>query len=238
MRIIIGANGGLGRALVDYYSQAEPVIAVSRTAPPVSLAAEVTWVQVAGYQPEHLVPLFEVLTEQLAAGQIISGVISAIGLLHTDSYQPEKRLADLNLAQLQHQYQVNAILPLLLLQQLVPYLPRQQPCSFVQLSAKVGSITDNHLGGWYSYRASKAALNMLLKTAAIELRRTHKQLTIAAIHPGTTDTELSKPFQARLTPDKLYSAQLSAQRIAAVIAQLDPQHSGALWHWDGTLLPY
>jgi NAD(P)-dependent dehydrogenase (short-subunit alcohol dehydrogenase family) len=125
-----------------------------------------------------------------------------------------------------------------LLQWMKPYLPTKQSCFWVQLSAKVGSISDNQLGGWYSYRASKAALNMLLKTAAIELARSHKQLTIAAIHPGTTDTQLSKPFQGRLSADKLFTPAMSAARIAQVIDSLEPAMSGALWHWDGTRLPY
>ncbi len=107
-----------------------------------------------------------------------------------------------------------------------------------QLSAKVGSIEDNYLGGWYAYRSSKAGLNMLLKTASIELKRTHKNLTVAAIHPGTTDTRLSEPFQERISTDKLYSPELSAERIVAVVKNLKPEHTGALWHWDGSRLPY
>lgn len=233
--IVFGAGGGLGQALVNALLDAQltdQVFAVSRQ--PVRFADERVHSQrVDNYEPEALAPL------QAAWQQTqISGVLSAIGLLHTADYQPEKRLAELNLAQLQHQFTVNAALPMLLLQQTLPLLPTKSPSFWVQLSAMVGSITDNKLGGWYSYRASKAALNMLIKTTAIELARTHKQLAVAAIHPGTTDTALSKPFQARLPADKLYSPAQSAARIVDVIQHLTPAQSGGLFHWDGTSLPY
>lgn len=233
--IVFGAGGGLGQALVNALLDAQitdHIFAVSRQ--PVRFAdARVHSQRVDAYEPEALAPL-QAEWQQTE----ITGVLSAIGLLHTADYQPEKRLAELNLAQMQHQFTVNAALPMLLLQQTLPLLPTKSPSFWVQLSAMVGSITDNKLGGWYSYRASKAALNMLMKTAAIELARTHKQLKLAAIHPGTTDTALSKPFQARLPADKLYTPAQSATRIVEVIQNLTPAQSGGLFHWDGTSLPY
>lgn len=232
MIVIFGAAGGLGQALVAHYAaQHQAVLAVSRQAGQSN--DRVTWLQVAGYEPEALESVALALQDQT-----LQGVISTLGMLYDDDFMPEKRLDDLDAEHLLRSYYINAVLPLSLLQWLKPYLPSQQSCFFVQLSAKVGSISDNQLGGWYSYRASKAALNMLLKTAAIELARSHKQLTIAAIHPGTTDTQLSKPFQGRLSADKLYSPRQSAARISAVIDQLEPSVSGGLWHWDGTRLPY
>lgn len=232
MIVIFGAGGGLGQALVSYYvARGDAVVAVSRQAP--ATESDAQWVQVAGYEAEHLGAVTAYIE-----GQVISGVISTLGTLYDDHFMPEKRLDELDAEHMLRSYYVNAVLPLALLQWMKPYLPSKQPCFWVQLSAKVGSITDNHLGGWYSYRASKAALNMLLKTAAIELARSHKQLTVAAIHPGTTDTQLSKPFQGRLSADKLYSPGLSAGRIAAVIERLEPASSGGLWHWDGTRLAY
>jgi NAD(P)-dependent dehydrogenase (short-subunit alcohol dehydrogenase family) len=232
MIVIFGAGGGLGQALVNYYSERhQSVIAISRQPAPADTAAQ--WLQLEGYEAEHLQPLAALLQDVT-----VSGVISTLGTLYDADFMPEKRLDELTTEHMLHSYHVNAVLPLGLLQFMKAYLPAKQPCFWVQLSAKVGSITDNQLGGWYSYRASKAALNMLLKTAAIELARSHKQLTVAAIHPGTTDTQLSKPFQGRLSADKLYSPSLSASRIAQVIEQLDPTQSGALWHWDGTRLAY
>ncbi|WP_417658048.1 SDR family NAD(P)-dependent oxidoreductase [Pseudidiomarina aestuarii] len=232
MYLIFGAGGGLGLALAQHaVARGDAVIAVSRSAQPEAFTSQ--WIQVQGYEPEHLQPVLDAIE-----GQTLAGVVSALGILHTNSFMPEKRLEDLSAEALQQTYYVNAVLPMLLLQALKSHLPTKSPCVWVQLSAKVGSITDNYLGGWYSYRASKAALNMLLKTAAIELKRTHKQLTIAAIHPGTTDTELSKPFQQRLPADKLYTPELSAERIWQVIANLEPEQSGQLFHWDGKQLPY
>lgn len=229
--LVVGAGGGLGNALVTHYlNQGALVTAWSRREAPF-MHDNLQWRVVEGYAPEQL----EAETEQLTE---LDGVISTLGMLHNDDFMPEKHLGAVNAAQLRHSFEVNAILPILLLEHLLPKLPRKQPAFWVQLSAKVGSITDNHLGGWYSYRASKAALNMLLKTASIELGRSHKQLVIAAVHPGTTDTELSAPFQERLPADKLYTPEQSAQRIAQVIENLTTEQSGKLLHWDGTELPY
>lgn len=229
--VVIGAGGGLGKALVTHYlNQGALVTAWSRREAPF-IHESLQWRIVDGYAPHQVESEVMQLTE-------IDGVISTIGMLHNDEFMPEKHLGAVTAEQLRHSFEVNAILPMLLLQQLVRKLPRKQPAFWVQLSAKVGSITDNYLGGWYSYRASKAALNMLLKTASIELGRSHKQLVIAAIHPGTTDTELSRPFQERLPADKLYTPEQSADRIAQVIKNLTTEQSGKLLHWDGTELPY
>ncbi|MGQ4277560.1 SDR family NAD(P)-dependent oxidoreductase [Pseudidiomarina sp. E22-M8] len=229
--LIIGASGGVGQALVEYYlTVGWRVTAWSRSRLSITHDA-LSCVQVQGYHPEQV-------ADAVASLADLSGVISTLGVLHNAEFMPEKHLGAVNAEQLEASFQVNTILPILLLQQLVPKLPRKAPAFWLQLSAKVGSITDNYLGGWYSYRASKAALNMLLKTAAIELARSHKQLVIAAMHPGTTDTGLSKPFQDRLPADKLYSPAQSAARIAAVVEKLATGDSGKLLHWDGTELPY
>jgi NAD(P)-dependent dehydrogenase (short-subunit alcohol dehydrogenase family) len=109
---------------------------------------------------------------------------------------------------------------------------------FAALSARVGSITDNRLGGWHSYRASKAALNMLMVNFAIELRRTHPQAIVAALHPGTVDTALSEPFQRGVVPEKLFVPEISARYLLDVLNQLAPEDSGGLFAWDGARLPY
>lgn len=227
--LIIGAGGGIGKGLVAYYrNRGDRVQAVSRQAPEHD---DPNWLTVPNYEAAQ----WQSIMPRLQQPEV---VISTLGLLHNHAFMPEKRLADVNLDQLHESYRVNAVLPILALQQLQSLLPKKSPCVWAQLSAKVGSISDNYLGGWYSYRASKAALNMLLKTAAVEFKRTHKQLCIAAIHPGTTDTDLSKPFQQRLPADKLYSVAESVERIATVIDQLNAENSGGFWHWDGSPLPY
>ncbi|MCL4409520.1 MAG: SDR family NAD(P)-dependent oxidoreductase [Gammaproteobacteria bacterium] len=250
---VFGAGGGLGRAIVQELltrSAETVVLAVSRQEQPVEVAHErLHWFQLT--TPEHdqgseaaKVTAYQTLLADWHAQDIeLRGVVSTIGWLHGsgpngEDWQPERRIEQLSAEQLQAYFLTNATLPILLLQALKPLLPKNKPAYVAQLGAKVGSISDNHLGGWYGYRASKAALNMLFRTAAIEFKRTHKQLSLAVIHPGTTDTELSKPFQQRLPADKLYSAELSAQRILQVIADLTPENSGSFYFWDGEKIPY
>ncbi|MEE4342765.1 SDR family NAD(P)-dependent oxidoreductase [Pseudomonas alliivorans] len=158
-------------------------------------------------------------------------VISALGILHQDGAKPEKGLAQLTLASLQASFATNTFAPILLLKHLLPLL-RKQPSTFAALSARVGSIGDNRLGGWYSYRASKAALNQLLHTASIELKRLNHASTVLAIHPGTTDTELSQPFQANVPEGQLFEPAFSAERIIEVVGAHGPTDSGTFWAWD------
>jgi len=182
--LIIGAGGGLGKALVTHYHKAgHQVQALSRQA---SSLPEVCWLQVEDYSAAQL----QAVLPQLYQPDV---VISTLGVLHNDSFMPEKRLADVNLEQLHESFRVNAITPILLLQQLLGLLPKKSACIWAQLSAKVGSISDNYLGGWYSYRASKAALNMLLKTAAVDSSGQCNSFTILLICMSTSD-ETSKTY--------------------------------------------
>lgn len=159
-------------------------------------------------------------------------VISTLGILHQGGARAEKSLAQLDLAGLQASFATNAFAPILLLKHLLPLL-RKGPATFAALSARVGSIGDNRLGGWYSYRASKAALNQLLHTASIELKRLNPAATVLALHPGTTDTALSRPFQANVPAEKLFEPAFAAQRILEQIERLGPSRSGGFWAWDG-----
>ncbi|OLU24954.1 short-chain dehydrogenase [Pseudomonas sp. PA15(2017)] len=158
-------------------------------------------------------------------------VISTLGILQHDGAKAEKALSQLNLASLQATFATNTFAPILLLKRLLPLL-RKQPATFAALSARVGSIGDNRLGGWYSYRASKAALNQLLHTASIELKRLNPASTVLAIHPGTTDTQLSQPFQANVPEGQLFEPAFSADRIIELIAAHGPDDSGSFWAWD------
>ncbi|MCH5510522.1 SDR family NAD(P)-dependent oxidoreductase [Pseudomonas syringae] len=158
-------------------------------------------------------------------------VISTLGILHQDGAKAEKGLAQLTLASLQASFATNTFAPILLLKHLLPLL-RKQPSTFAALSARVGSIGDNRLGGWYSYRASKAALNQLLHTASIELKRLNQASTVLAIHPGTTDTELSQPFQANVPEGQLFEPAFSAERIIEVVGAHGSTDSGTFWAWD------
>lgn len=136
------------------------------------------------------------------------------------------------------QFMVNSIGPLLLAKSVIPLMPKSRISHFAVLSAMVGSITDNRLGGWYGYRASKAALNQFMRTLAVESRRSRPRLCITAIHPGTTDTSLSRPFQANVKPGKLYTTAQSAERILQVVTAGQPEQSGRFVNWDGKPLPW
>ena len=164
-------------------------------------------------------------------------VVHCAGILHENGVQPEKSLGQCEASSISRVFQVNSIGPLLLAKALIPLMPRRSAAHFAVLSAMVGSIADNHLGGWYAYRASKAALNQLMRTLSIECRRSHPGLCVTAIHPGTTDTGLSRPFQANVKAGKLYTPEQSAARILKVVGASGPGQSGQFVNWDGTPIP-
>ena len=165
-------------------------------------------------------------------------VVHCAGILHEPGLQPEKSLRQCDPEALQRILTVNSIGPLLVAKHLIPLVPRRQPAHFAVLSAMVGSIGDNRLGGWYGYRASKAALNQLLRTLSIECKRTHPGLCVTAIHPGTTDTQLSQPFQGNVKPGKLYTPEQSAKRIIEVVTAGSPEDTGRFVNWDGKTIPW
>ena len=165
-------------------------------------------------------------------------VINSAGILHEDTLQPEKSLDQCKQETLIRIFQVNSIGPLMLAKAVLPLIPKNRPGHFAVLSAMVGSIGDNRLGGWYGYRASKAALNQFMKTLAVECHRSHPQLCITSIHPGTTDSELSRPFQANVKPGKLYTPSQSAERILRVVSAGQAEDSGRFVNWDGKPIPW
>lgn len=161
-----------------------------------------------------------------------------VGLLHDGPFQPEKSLRSLSSEQLLRYFQVNAIGAGLLAKHLMGVLRHSEPSLFAAVSAKVGSIGDNRLGGWYGYRASKAALNMLIKTTALEYERRCPKTQVILLHPGTTDTELSEPFQGNVPPGKLFSVERTVRQLLEVLARVSPGDSGKFFSWDGTELPW
>ena len=165
-------------------------------------------------------------------------VICTSGILREGEIRPEKRIADIDAEALVRLYRVNALGPMLLARELWPLLKGDHALRFSAISARVGSISDNRLGGWYAYRASKAALNQLMRTLSIELARANPNACVATLHPGTVDTDLSKPFQGGVPADKLFSADDSAGRMWAVLDGLTPQDSGTLFAYDGSVIPY
>lgn len=220
--LVIGASGGIGSAFVDAL-RADPrcggVDALHRRSiPPIDFADEDSIAAAA----------------QAFADRRFHLVINAAGVLHRDGFMPEKKLADVNQAQLAATFQANTFGPALLIRHFAPRLDRQRGV-MAMLSAKVGSIGDNRLGGWLSYRASKAALNMVVKTAAIELARTAPNAVLVALHPGTVDTALSAPFRGAQIGR---SPALAAAQMLAVLDGLTPADSGAFVAYDGERLPW
>ena len=230
--VVIGATGGLGRALVDRLiveGKHQTVWAISRT------GKEVAGAQALAADLEDEASLAETARRigQCAAPTLI---VLATGVLH-DGFQPERSLRQLEADHMLRDYRVNAVGPALAAKHLLPLTPRDRRAVFAALSARVGSIGDNRLGGWHSYRASKAALNMILRNLAIEMARSHPLAVIAGLHPGTVDTGLSAPFQKGVAEGRLFTPDYSAERLLAVMAALTPADSGGGFGWDGARIP-
>ncbi len=160
-------------------------------------------------------------------------VIVATGILHDGEITPEKSLKDLSAEKFHRLFEANTITPALIAKHFLPTLNRTRPSRFAALSARVGSISDNQLGGWYAYRASKAALNMVIKTAAIETGRRNRQAIVVGLHPGTVESTLSLPFQANVANGKLFTPDYAAQKLLDVLETLTPDHSSKCFAWDG-----
>jgi NAD(P)-dependent dehydrogenase (short-subunit alcohol dehydrogenase family) len=227
--LVFGASGGIGAACVDLLAPQPNVAAVyaaSRTAP-------APW----NFSLEDEGSIAGVAAAAAAAGPL-DLVIVATGVLHAENLLPEKTWRSLDAAALARAFAVNATGPALIAKHTLGLLRRDAKSVFACLSARVGSIEDNRLGGWHAYRASKAALNMLLRSCAVELRQRNPGALCVALHPGTVDTRLSKPFQAGVEPAKLFTPQRSARALLGVLDRLTPADSGRLWAWDGRPIPF
>ncbi len=165
-------------------------------------------------------------------------IINCVGVLHQGAMQPEKSLRQLNAEQLLHYFQVNSIGAVMLAKHMQPLLKHRDRAIFATISAKIGSIGDNYSGGWYGYRASKAALNMFMRTTAIEYKRTCPRAIVVTLHPGTTDTQLSRPFQRNVPPEKLFPVDRTVQQLLTVLDRLQESDSGEFFSWDGSRLPW
>lgn len=172
--------------------------------------------------------------ERASQDQPLDLVIVANGILHDGDIMPEKSLKELSAEKFHRLFEVNTITPALIAKHFLPQLNRDHPSIFAALSARVGSISDNRLGGWYAYRSSKTALNMLIRNAAIETGRRNKQAIIVALHPGTVDSDLSRPFQGNVPDGKLFTPEYAAQKLSQVLQNLTSDQSGKCFAWDGT----
>jgi NAD(P)-dependent dehydrogenase (short-subunit alcohol dehydrogenase family) len=235
--LVVGASGGIGRALTTQLAadqQIASVLAWSRRPRPSDDDAENAKITHASVDITDEASIIA----GLAGVTHLDLVIVATGLLHDTSRQiaPEKTWRSLDADQMARSFAVNTIGPALLAKHTLPLFPRDRRAIYAALSARVGSIGDNRLGGWHSYRAAKAALNQIIRTLAIELARTHKQTVCVGLHPGTVATGLSKPFQSGVTAEKLFTPEQSATYLLGVIGALTPAHSGNIFAWDGQVI--
>lgn len=236
--VVVGVTGGLGGALARTLAaqgRYDQVVGLARRRPD-------DWPD----SPDR--PFIEAdirREEDLAASaQVLRGlgsldrVVVATGLLHGSGVAPEKTMRSLNAETLAELFAVNAVGPAMVAKHLLPLTPRDRSSVFAALSARVGSISDNRLGGWYGYRASKAALNMLIATLAIEHRRTRPQGICVALHPGTVLTELSAPFRKGDADETTFRPAGAAQSLVAVMDGLGNDDNGGFFAWDGSRIEW
>lgn len=234
--LIIGASGGIANALIEQFSQDAELahlVTISRQ------ALEERSSKHQHYQLDSNVESqIAGFVDEQKKRFLFTDIICCTGILHSDgsnsntALKPEKRLEDMQQAQFAEYFKVNTILPAMWIKHAVK-LVHKESATVTVFSARVGSISENELGGWYGYRASKAALNMIVKTAAVEYKRRSPNTTLVCYHPGTVDTELSKPFQANVKPGKLFTPEFTAQQLIKYTDALSPEQSPYYLDWDG-----
>lgn len=233
--VVFGASGGIGGAFVEILA-ADPrcgvIYAGARSA-----------IEAAGNAVPFQFDLLDETSLAEAAKRIGDGgpldlVIVATGVLHSEGLKPEKTYRSLDPNAMAAAFAVNATGPALIAKHVLPFLARDRKAIFAAVSARVGSISDNRLGGWHAYRASKAALNMLIRCFAIELATRNKHAVCVALHPGTVDTNLSKPFQAGVAAEKLFNPDRSAAAMLRVLDAVTAERTGTLIAYDGQAIPF
>lgn len=236
--VLFGASSAIAKAYIEHLQINTPqyqVVCVSAKA--TEPDGSVVYLKT-DYTKQSLAKVTAYLKEQNAN---IKQVIMFNGTLHNKTHMPEKKLEDLNADYFNELFSANTLTPLLCLQSILPLLTHKTQCTITALSARVGSINDNKLGGWYTYRASKAALNMLFKTAAVELARRAKNTKMVLFHPGTTDTALSKPFQKNVPAGKLFTAEFVAKQLFTLTfnnPHLELNGEPAYLDWQGDTIPW
>lgn len=229
--VVFGASGGIGKAFVKHLAgcdAVEAVYACSRS----GLRFEnekIHSLQVDTTDDDSVKKAAVTIGERGP----VSVILVATGTLHGEGYGPEKSFKNISIANFNQLFFVNSIGPALVMKYFLPLIPRDQKSVFAALSARVGSVSDNRLGGWYAYRASKAALNMIIKNAAIETGRKYKKAIVVGLHPGTVDTNLSEPFQGNVPKDQLFSPEYSTKMMLNVLRGLSPEDSGKVFDYAG-----
>ena len=239
--MVVGASGGIGAALVQALAASgkfDAVVALSRAGVQPAAAGSTRIIHGTIDLLDEQSIVAAVQGPVARAGAPLRLVLVATGMLQGEGIAaPERTLRTLDAASMLQSYRINAIGPALVAKHMLPLLPRPARSVFAALSARVGSIGDNRLGGWHSYRAAKAALNMTLRNMAIELARTHPHAICIGLHPGTVDTGLSQPFQGGVAKDRLFSPEFAAASLLSVVDAATPAQSGHVLAYDGTSVP-
>ncbi|MEO1309432.1 MAG: SDR family NAD(P)-dependent oxidoreductase [Pseudomonadota bacterium] len=229
---VVGASGGIGGALVKRLAD-DPavgdVLALSRSGSAPD-AANIRTKRIDITDEASVAAVFAEETD-------LDLVLVATGVLQGDGFSPEKTWRHIDADAFAKVFAINTTGPALVAKHALPKLASGRKAAFAALSARVGSISDNGYGGWHAYRASKAALNMLIRNFAIELARKNETALCVGLHPGTVDTELSRPFQRNVPDEKLFTPDYSAERLIAVLESLTPERSGKCFAWDGIEIP-
>ena len=235
---IIGTNGGIGKALIKQMSQqscVRHIFSCSRTKNDVE-TNKISYIPLNVTDEASIISAAEKIK---AKTKKIDLIIVATGILHQgDTLQPEKSWRSLDAKNLLNIFHINTIGPTLIAKHFLDLLPKDRKSVFAALSARVGSIEDNYIGGWYGYRSSKAALNMMVKSLSIELSRKNPKAIAVTLHPGTVNTNLSKPFQRSVPNEKLFCPTASANYLLKVIDRLQSDETGHLFAWDGKKIPF
>ncbi len=243
--LIIGGGHGIGLALVKHLlnsTQSNVFVTYhnkERAAPLIELCKHESRLTISNMDPtnEEAISTMSQLMKATLGDHPLDLVINCVGFLHTANQMPEKSLKDIHLDSLLEYFKTNSIVSVLLAKHLKPLFSTKSVGVFATLSARVGSIGDNKLGGWYGYRASKTALNMFMKNIAIEYKQNQLKTCVLSIHPGTTHTALSKPFSAHIK-HQIFEDHETATHIMEVIAQANVQNTGSFKHWDNTDIPW
>lgn len=230
---IVGSSGSIGNQFLTIFSNSEfteNVYSLSRT-PIISSHSKIKHMSI-DYSDEN-----SIITAKESIINELDLIIICTGALHSKAYFPEKALTEYTTEKAQFFYLTNTIGPSLIMKHLWPLLSKKSLSICASICARIGSIEDNKLGGWYSYRASKAALMMMIKSLSIEIKRRNKNAICVGLHPGTVDSHLSKPFQKHIKAEKLFSPEQSVDYLLTTFSQLNHNDTGYQFSYDGTRIP-
>ena len=230
--IVFGSTGAIGKSVIENISRRYPNTLIHACS---SKQKSLKISNIKEYQVDYMDEQSLAFTKEqiTSTSKTLDLIFVAIGMLHNKDIMPEKAIKDLSAENFLALYQANTIVPALIAKHFLPLLNRENRAIFATLSARVGSISDNQLGGWYAYRCAKAALNMLIKNLSIETSRRCPESVVIGLHPGTVKTPLSAPFQKHVPSNRLFEPEFAAEALMDIIETVQPADTGKCIAWDG-----